>query len=241
MMPCVGMVPVGERRAGPGSSVMRFPGHPGRRLARAACGALRARLKGNRPVPDGKGLRSWGTLAFPGCRSQAGSRSKRRPEKLAGERQRPFHSSRAGEENGREASTTNITRASRSFAPLLETSIGRPGACPAMDWPASTDTMPCGVLWPSLPLSTKNVSEPGWVCTGVLAPGGPLTWFTRSKYSGALIVGTGPISAALRAPGVDPPAGPSVNNQAVPATSATSDAGPRAAVACASVGKVSTR
>jgi hypothetical protein len=46
------------------------------------------------------------------------------------------HSNLAGDEKGRVASTTNITRALRSLAPLLETSIGVSGPCPVMNWPA---------------------------------------------------------------------------------------------------------
>jgi hypothetical protein len=63
----------------------------------------------------------------------------------------------------------------------------------------------------------------------------------RSKYSGAVIAGTGPISATLLPPGVAPPLGPSVTSQALPATSAASDVSAAAACACASVGKFSTR
>src|SRR5665811_1241482 len=63
----------------------------------------------------------------------------------------------------------------------------------------------------------------------------------RSKYSGAVIGGTGPISATLLPPGDDPPFGPSVKSQTLPATSAASPVGPAAACACASVGKLSIR
>src|SRR5262249_11429665 len=84
-------------------------------------------------------------------------------------------------------------------------------------------------------------SDPGWVCTCVFAPGGPLARLMRSRYSGAATGGTGPISTTLVAPGDDPPFAPRVNNQALPATSAASPVGPAAACASASVGKVSTR
>src|SRR5665213_1186450 len=63
----------------------------------------------------------------------------------------------------------------------------------------------------------------------------------RSRYSGAAIGGTGPISATLLAPGDDPPLGPSVKSQTLPATSAASPVGPAAACACVSVGKLSIR
>src|SRR5580704_14105082 len=53
--------------------------------------------------------------------------------------------------------------------------------------------------------------------------------------------GTGPISATLVPPGDDPSFGPSVNSQTLPATSATSAAGPAAAFACSSVEKLSIR
>src|SRR4029453_8966904 len=61
----------------------------------------------------------------------------------------------------------------------------------------------------------------------------------RSRYSGAVIGGTGPISTTLVPPRVEPPLGPSVKSQTLPATSAGSDVGPAAACACASVGKFS--
>src|SRR4029077_17410840 len=83
--------------------------------------------------------------------------------------------------------------------------------------------------------------EPGCVCTGVLTPGGPPVLLIRSKYSGAVIGGTGPISATWLPPGDDPPFGPSVKSQTLPATSAASPVGPAAACACASVGKLSMR
>jgi hypothetical protein len=63
----------------------------------------------------------------------------------------------------------------------------------------------------------------------------------RSKYSFATTGGTGPISATLLAPRVDPPLGPSVKSHAFPDTSAASDVGPAAACAVASAGKLSTR
>ena len=63
----------------------------------------------------------------------------------------------------------------------------------------------------------------------------------RSKYSGAVIGGTGPISATLLPPEDDPPFGPSVKSQTLPDTSAASPVGPAAACACASVGKLSIR
>src|SRR6202042_3623121 len=72
-------------------------------------------------------------------------------------------------------------------------------------------------------------------------PGGPPALFIRSKYSGALMGGTGPISATLVPPGDDPSFGPSVNSQTLPAASATSAVGPAAPWACASVGKLSIR
>jgi hypothetical protein len=53
------------------------------------------------------------------------------------------------------------------------------------------------------------------VCTGVLAPGGPPAWLMRSRYSGAVIAVTGPISATLLPPAVPPPLAPSVNSQAL--------------------------
>src|SRR5262245_51755801 len=63
----------------------------------------------------------------------------------------------------------------------------------------------------------------------------------RRRYSGALIGGTGPISATLVPPGVVPPFGPSVKSQTLPDTSAASDVSPAAACAWASDGKFSTR
>src|SRR5439155_27288009 len=81
----------------------------------------------------------------------------------------------------------------------------------------------------------------GCVCTGVLAPGAPPARLMRSRYSGAVIGGTGPISTTLLLPRDDSPFGPSVNNQTLPATSAASAVGPAAACACASVGKLSIR
>src|SRR6188472_3390790 len=63
----------------------------------------------------------------------------------------------------------------------------------------------------------------------------------RSKYSVATTGGTGPISATLLAPGVEPPLGPSVKSHALPDTSAANDVGPTAACASASAGKRSTR
>src|SRR6185437_6964901 len=63
----------------------------------------------------------------------------------------------------------------------------------------------------------------------------------RSKYSGAEIGGTGPISATLLPPGDDPPCLPSVNSHALPSTWAASAVGPAAACAWASVGKLSMR
>ena len=53
--------------------------------------------------------------------------------------------------------------------------------------------------------------------------------------------GTGPISATLLAPRVEPPLGPSVKSHAFPDTSAANDVGPAAACAVASAGKLSTR
>ena len=46
------------------------------------------------------------------------------------------------------------------------------------------------------------------------------------QVSGAVIGGTGPISATLLPPGVAPPLAPSVNSQTLPATSATSHGDP---------------
>src|SRR5471030_533242 len=63
----------------------------------------------------------------------------------------------------------------------------------------------------------------------------------RSRYSGAVIGGMGPISATLLAPGDDPPFGPSVKSHTLPATSAASAVGPAAACACASVEQFSMR
>src|SRR6185503_10859386 len=62
----------------------------------------------------------------------------------------------------------------------------------------------------------------------------------RRRYSGALIAGTGPISATLPPPRVGLPLGPSVKSQTLPETSAASDVSAAAACASASVGKVST-
>lgn len=64
------------------------------------------------------------------------------------------HSNLAGDENGLVASTTNITRAFKSLAPLLEISIGKPGARPGIDSPALMCATPLGVFWLSSPLST---------------------------------------------------------------------------------------
>ena len=47
------------------------------------------------------------------------------------------HSNLAGNENGRVASTRNMTSWSRSVLPALKTSIGISAPCPFMDWPAS--------------------------------------------------------------------------------------------------------
>src|SRR5262245_40414106 len=63
----------------------------------------------------------------------------------------------------------------------------------------------------------------------------------RSRYSCAVIVGTGPISATLLPPRVAPPLAPRVNSHTLPATSAASEVGPAAACASASVAKVSSR
>ena len=53
--------------------------------------------------------------------------------------------------------------------------------------------------------------------------------------------GIGPTSATLVLPAEDPPAGPSVKSQTLPAASATSDQGPAAACACGSAAKFSMR
>lgn len=45
----------------------------------------------------------------------------------------PSHGIVVGDENGLVASATNMTKALRSPAPLLDTSIGVPGACPGID------------------------------------------------------------------------------------------------------------
>src|SRR5215831_5251290 len=63
----------------------------------------------------------------------------------------------------------------------------------------------------------------------------------RSRYSGAEMGGTGPISATFLPPGDDPPFGPSVKSQTLPATSAASPVVPAAACASASVEKLSMR
>src|SRR5437763_12762287 len=63
----------------------------------------------------------------------------------------------------------------------------------------------------------------------------------RSRYSGAFPSGTGPISATLLPPRVEPPLPPRVNSQTFPAASVTREVGPSAACAWSSVGKFSTR
>ena len=60
----------------------------------------------------------------------------------------------AGDENGLVASTTNMTSAFRSPVPVLEISMGMPGPCPGIDYPASTRLTPCGLFWLSCPVST---------------------------------------------------------------------------------------
>ena len=88
-----------------------------------------------------------------GC-GQFGPRPRVEGGRAATARRPSAQSSLAGDENGRVASTTNMTRALRSLVPLLETSMGISGPCPVIDWPASTWLTPCGVLWPSCPVST---------------------------------------------------------------------------------------
>jgi hypothetical protein len=63
----------------------------------------------------------------------------------------------------------------------------------------------------------------------------------RSRYSGALIGGTGPISATSLAPAVELFFRPSVKSQTLPAIWAAKDAGPSAACAAASVERFSIR
>src|ERR1700752_3814965 len=91
------------------------------------------------------------------------------------------------------------------------------------------------------PATTKKASEPGWVCTGVILPGGPLASLIRRRYCGATTRGIGPNSETLVPPADDPPAGPSVKSQTLPADSATNDQGPAGACACASAAKFSMR
>ena len=71
---------------------------------------------------------------------------------------------------------------------------------------------------------------------GRLISGGPPALLMRKRYSGALGgSGTGPISATLVPPAVDPPGPPSVKSQALPAASVASEADPSAVFACATV------
>src|SRR3990172_9097400 len=74
-----------------------------------------------------------------------------------------------------------------------------------------------------------------------MLPGGPLASLIRRRYCGATTRGIGPNSATLVPPADDPPVGPSVKSQTLPADSATNDQGPAAACACASAVKFSIR
>ena len=74
---------------------------------------------------------------------------------------------------------------------------------------------------------------------GVMLPGGPLASLMRRRYCGATTLGMGPNSATLAPPADDPPAGPSVKSQTLPADPATNAQGPAAACACASTVKFS--
>ena len=64
---------------------------------------------------------------------------------------------------------------------------------------------------------------------------------SRRRYCDAATRGIGPTSATLVLPADDPPAGPSVKSQTLPADSATNDQGPAAACACGSAAKFSMR
>ena len=64
---------------------------------------------------------------------------------------------------------------------------------------------------------------------------------SRRRYCDAATRGIGPTSATLVPPADDPPAGPSVKSQTLPADSATNDQGPAAACACGSAAKFSMR
>src|SRR5674476_341744 len=75
----------------------------------------------------------------------------------------------------------------------------------------------------------------------VVLPGGPRASLIRRRYCVALTRGIGPTSATLAPPTDDPPVGPSVNSQTLPADSATNDQVPAAACACASAAKFSIR
>src|SRR5262249_52880872 len=91
----------------------------------------------------------------------------------------------AGVENGRVASTTNITREYRSTEPLLLACMAVSGAWPASALPAPIRFTPWGVLNVCSPDTTYVASDPGWLCTGVTLPGAPLASLTRNRYSGA--------------------------------------------------------
>lgn len=91
----------------------------------------------------------------------------------------------AGDENGLDASTTNITSACRSLVPLLDTCIAMSAPWPGSTWPAATRSVSCAPRMLCSPSSTKNASEPGWLWTGVTAPGGPLASLMRCRYCAA--------------------------------------------------------
>lgn len=91
------------------------------------------------------------------------------------------HGKLAGDENGRSASTTNITSARSSPEPLLETCIGIPAPRPASARPAATFITPSGPRMLCSPLRTKKASDPGWLWIGVMLPGGPLASLILSR------------------------------------------------------------
>src|SRR5258708_31810028 len=147
----------------------------------------------------------------------------------------------ACDENGLPASTRNITRACRSVVPLLDTCMALSAPWPAAACPACTRIVPCSPRMLCSPVSTKNASDPGWLCADVTLPGGPLASLIRSRYCVALMRGIGPTSAIFVPFAVELPGEPSVNNHTFPADSAASDQGPAAAVASASESKFSIR
>jgi hypothetical protein len=60
----------------------------------------------------------------------------------------------AGLENGRVASTTNMTSACRSLEPLLDTCMGTSAPWPVSDLPLVMRIVPCGVRMLCSPAST---------------------------------------------------------------------------------------